>query len=77
MPRRVAPGLLIILSSAVLLAAATPAQAVINGAPSPRKLKRHARRTTESEVSSGSLFANWFAPQAEERKLKRRKQAGR
>lgn len=43
----------------------------------PRKLKRHARRTTESEVSSGSLFANWFAPQAEERKLKRRKQAGR
>jgi hypothetical protein len=43
----------------------------------PRKRQRHARRATESDVSSGSLFASWFAPKAEARKLKRRKQAGR
>ncbi len=51
--------------------------AVDEPAPAPRKRQRHARRTTESDVSSGSLFANWFAPKAEARKLKRRKQAGR
>jgi hypothetical protein len=50
--------------------------AVDEPAAAPRKLKRHARRATESEVSSGSLFANWFAPQAEAQKLKRRKHAG-
>jgi hypothetical protein len=43
--------------------------------PRRHRRKRHVRRVAKSDVSSGSLFANWFAPKAEPRRSLRRKQA--
>ncbi|MFN3659569.1 MAG: trypsin-like serine protease [Pseudolabrys sp.] len=42
-----------------------------------RQRRRHARAAKSGESVSANLFANWFAPKAESRKLKRRKQAAR
>jgi hypothetical protein len=45
--------------------------------PEPRrhKRKRYVRRAAKGDVSSGSLFANWFTPKVGPRRSLRRKQA--
>lgn len=45
--------------------------------PAPRRAKRqrHTKRAKEAETQSFNLFASWFAPKVEQRRLPRRKQA--